>query len=382
MRKARPRRAAADLSRRSAGALRRRARTPNIGFAERLVWFWSNHFCVSADKGPVRALCGAYEREAIRPHVLGNFSDMLLAVETHPAMLLYLDNARSIGPDSIAGVRRGKGLNENLAREILELHTLGVRTGYTQARRHQFRQGDHRLEHRAAAAGSRARRRVHVQSAHARAGRADRDRPQTIRTAGFDARPRRAEDLAHHPATAKHIATKLARHFVADEPPPALVARLTQRFLDTRRRSDASHARRCSPRRNPGTPPRDQARKRRANGSWPRCARPVLYAAGRAQASSARKTCSASRCGGRRRRTAFPTTAPPGWTAWQSGSTSPTRSAASPAITGQEPGAMIDAALGPLASRETREAVRPRRKPAAGAGAAADGARIPETVMS
>ena len=97
------------------------------------MWFWSNHFCISADKGPTRPLCGAYEREAIRPHVLGKFSDMLLAVETHPAMLLYLDNARSIGPDSFAGMRRGKGLNENLAREIMELHTLGVRTGYTQA---------------------------------------------------------------------------------------------------------------------------------------------------------------------------------------------------------------------------------------------------------
>ena len=105
----------------------------DIGLVERLVWFWSNHFCISADKGPgVRAMCGAYEREAMRPHVLGKFSDMLLAVETHPAMLIYLDNARSIGPDSIAGVRRGKGLNENLAREILELHTLGVRTGYSQ----------------------------------------------------------------------------------------------------------------------------------------------------------------------------------------------------------------------------------------------------------
>ena len=118
----------------------------DIGFVERLVWFWSNHFCVSADKGPTRPICGAYEREAIRPHVLGRFADMLLAVETHPAMLLYLDNARSIGPDSIAGIRRGKGLNENLAREILELHTLGVRTGYTPGRRHQFRQRDHRLD--------------------------------------------------------------------------------------------------------------------------------------------------------------------------------------------------------------------------------------------
>ena len=87
---------------------------------------------MSADKGGVRPICGAYEREAIRAHVLGRFGDMLQAVETHPAMLIYLDNARSIGPNSIAGRRQRRGLNENLAREILELHTLGVRTVYTQ----------------------------------------------------------------------------------------------------------------------------------------------------------------------------------------------------------------------------------------------------------
>ena len=100
-----------------------------IGFVERLVWFWSNHFCVNAD---ATVMAGAYEREAIRPHVLGRFADMLLAAEGHPAMLLYLDNAQSIGPNSVAGINRDRGLNENLAREILELHTLGVRTVYTQ----------------------------------------------------------------------------------------------------------------------------------------------------------------------------------------------------------------------------------------------------------
>jgi uncharacterized protein (DUF1800 family) len=78
----------------------------DTGFVERLVWFWSNHFCVSADKGGVRPICGAYEREAIRTHVLGRFGDMLMAVESHPAMLLYLDNARSIGPGSMAGLRQ------------------------------------------------------------------------------------------------------------------------------------------------------------------------------------------------------------------------------------------------------------------------------------
>src|ERR1700682_864016 len=94
-----------------------------IGFVERLVWFWSNHFCISADK--IQSMSGPYEREAIRPHVVGRFADMLLAVEGHPAMLFYLDNIDSIGPNSIAGINRSRGLNENIAREILELHTLG-----------------------------------------------------------------------------------------------------------------------------------------------------------------------------------------------------------------------------------------------------------------
>src|SRR2546426_1113018 len=87
-----------------------------IGFVERLVWFWSNHFCISADVVP--ALAGGYEREVVRGHVLGRFADMLLAAESHPAMLVYLDNARSIGPRSVAGLIRRTGLNENLAREI------------------------------------------------------------------------------------------------------------------------------------------------------------------------------------------------------------------------------------------------------------------------
>ena len=107
------------------------AANAEIGLVERLVWFWSNHFCVSADKDV--AMVGAYEREAIRPHVLGRFADLLQAVESHPAMLLYLDNVQSMGADSIAGINQDKGLNENLARETLELHTLGVRSGYSQA---------------------------------------------------------------------------------------------------------------------------------------------------------------------------------------------------------------------------------------------------------
>jgi uncharacterized protein (DUF1800 family) len=209
------------------------ALSAEVGFAERLVWFWSNHFCISADKGPVvRALAGAYEREAIRPHVLGKFSDMLLAVETHPGTLIYLDNARSIGPDSTAGVRQGKGLNENLAREILELHTLGVRTGYTQQDVTSFaniitgwtivplRQDPEN-------GGSFTfNPRMHQPGAQTVLGK-------RYAEDAFRQGEAVLQNLARHPATARHIAGKLATHFVADEPPPALVDRLAKRFLDT-----------------------------------------------------------------------------------------------------------------------------------------------------
>ncbi len=203
-----------------------------VGFLERLVWFWSNHFCVSADKGNVRQICGAYEREVIRANVLGRFSDMLLAAESHPAMLIYLDNARSIGPDSIAGLRQKRGLNENLAREILELHTLGVRTVYTQEdvtrfanvitgwtfvpfRQDPVRGGEFEFNPR-----------MHQPGAQTVIGRSYPD-------AGMQQGRDVLAALARHPATAKHVAAKLARHFVADEPPPALVERLAKRFLAT-----------------------------------------------------------------------------------------------------------------------------------------------------
>jgi uncharacterized protein (DUF1800 family) len=205
----------------------------DIGFAERLVWFWSNHFCISAAKGGgVAQLAGAYEREAIRPHVLGRFADMLLAVETHPAMLLYLDNARSIGPNSPAGQRGGKGLNENLAREILELHTLGVRTVYSQADVTRFADvitgwtivpPRPELPH---AGEFTFNARMHEPAAEKVIGR---DYPDT----GFEQGRAVLQALARHPATARHVATKLARHFVADDPPLALVGKLTKRFLET-----------------------------------------------------------------------------------------------------------------------------------------------------
>ncbi|MBV9558210.1 MAG: DUF1800 family protein [Pseudolabrys sp.] len=203
----------------------------DIGLAERLVWFWSNHFCVSADKGPVRPLCGAFEREAIRPHIAGNFADMLMAVESHPAMLLYLDNARSFGPDSIAGQRRSKGLNENLAREILELHTLGVRTGYSQDDVTNFA--------KIITGWSIVPPKQDNGGAFVFNDRMHQPGPQRVMDRDYDDRgfeQGRAVllRLATHPATAKHVATKLARHFVADDPPQALVDRLAKRFAETK----------------------------------------------------------------------------------------------------------------------------------------------------
>jgi len=197
-----------------------------IGFAERLVWFWSNHFCISADK--IISMSGAYEREAIRPHVLGRFADMLFATEGHPAMLFYLDNAASIGPNSVAGINRSRGLNENLAREILELHTLGVRAGYTQDDVTNFAKvltgwsftGAQNPEHGGEF--------MFVPRMH-------ESGPQTVLgksypQPGIEQGRAVLSDLAQHPATAQHVAFKLARHFVADEPPPALVERLAAAF--------------------------------------------------------------------------------------------------------------------------------------------------------
>jgi len=203
---------------------------PEIGFVERLVWFWFNHFCVSADV--TVSMTGAYEREAIRPHVLGRFGDMLLASAGHQAMLFYLDNSRSIGPKSVAGLVNNTGLNENLAREILELHTLGVRSVYTQDDVTSFAKvltgwtiipAVGNPEHGGEFVFN---PRMHEPG------------PQTVIGkvyAQTDAAQGRAvlADIARHPATAAHVARKLARHFAADEPPSALVERLTKRFLDT-----------------------------------------------------------------------------------------------------------------------------------------------------
>jgi uncharacterized protein (DUF1800 family) len=201
------------------------------GFAERLVWFWSNHFAVSAAKGPrVRGIAGAFEREAIRPHIFGRFVDMLLAVEQHPAMITYLDNYLSIGPNSSAGSRRGRGLNENLAREILELHTISVNGGYTQADVVAFAKiltgwtvGEKRESTRGTFTFNPQR---HEPGAHRVLGR-------SYPEGGVQQGQAVLGDLARHSSTARFIATKLVRHFVADEPPTHLVDHVTKTFEKT-----------------------------------------------------------------------------------------------------------------------------------------------------
>lgn len=205
--------------------------TTDAGFAERLVMFWSNHFCVMA-RGPVRGIAGAYEREAIRPHIFGSFAGMLKAVEQHPAMLIYLDNQVSFGPNSPAGLRQKKGLNENLAREILELHTLGVDGGYTQADVTNLA----RIITGWTVAGLENRMHTPGQFFYA----PQRHEPgdwvvlgKTYRNDGQATGTRTLEDLARHPSTARHVARKMVRHFVADAAPRSLVEKLERRFRDT-----------------------------------------------------------------------------------------------------------------------------------------------------
>jgi uncharacterized protein (DUF1800 family) len=222
------------------------AATP-ASFRERWTLFWANHFTVSATKGQVAPIAGSFEREALRPYVFGRFEDMLTASSRHPAMLLYLDQAASIGPNSPAGQRRKVGLNENLAREIMELHTVGVDGGYTQADVTEFA--------RALTGWSVSRGRE--AAAADQPGSADPGEPGSFMFRPFTHEPGvrkvlgktyandgegqgRAvlNDLAAHPATARHVARKLAIHFVSDDPPPALVARLEGGFRSSGGRLD------------------------------------------------------------------------------------------------------------------------------------------------
>ncbi len=194
--------------------------------AERWVQFWANHFCVSGTRGTVAPLVWAYEREAIRPHAFGSLFQLLRAATLHPAMLLYLDNAQSIGPQSVAGQRREKGLNENLARELLELHTLGVNGGYTQADVTQTAQ----LLTGWTLSPQNDGRTVFVERAH-------QPGPKTILGRRYAQGPQAVDallnDLVRHPATAQHLATQLARHFVTDQPPADLVEAVARTLRNT-----------------------------------------------------------------------------------------------------------------------------------------------------
>jgi uncharacterized protein (DUF1800 family) len=248
----------------SRAALTERA-TTDRPYVERLVAFWSNHLCVSvAAKVLVAPLAGSYEREAIRPHVLGRFEDMVLASARHPAMLVYLDNFQSIGPSSrgaqVGGRGRGagqpqqqrRGLNENYARELLELHTLGVDGGYTQQDVQELAKiltgwtvsglarggAMPRLAQRGRRAG-----RVQTESQEG-VGFAFQDllhEPGTktvlgakYKEAGEEEGEQAIRALCHHPSTARFIATKLVTHFVSDEPSTSAIDKIARVFRDTR----------------------------------------------------------------------------------------------------------------------------------------------------
>jgi uncharacterized protein (DUF1800 family) len=216
------------------------ATTTQRPFAERIALFWANHFTVSMAKGAARGLVGAFEREAIRPHIAGSFERLLVASTQHAAMLRYLDNALSAGPHSRLVTRLARrqadggdapritGLNENLAREVLELHTLGVDGGYTQADVTAFA---------AVLTGWRAPRLPRGDEASFFDVAWHEPGPKVVLGKRYDEGPRALldvlHDLAHKPATARFIATKLARHFVADDPPASLVDRLARRFVDS-----------------------------------------------------------------------------------------------------------------------------------------------------
>lgn len=214
----------------------RLATNTDAAFRERWTLFWANHFNVSATKEITSVLIGPFEREAIRPYVFGSFENLLVAASTHPAMLTYLDQAPSIGPNSqaaVAAARRGNGkvgLNENLAREILELHTVGVDAGYGQADVTEFA--------RALTGFSigrdnedRTGQFVFREAAHEPGARTVMGRH--YRQQGLKQGLTVLSDLAAHPHTARHVCGKIARHFVSDTPPASLTERLERRWMET-----------------------------------------------------------------------------------------------------------------------------------------------------
>jgi len=200
------------------------AATTPFSFRERLVWFWANHFSVSAQQNQAGAFIGPMLREAIRPHVTGNFTDMVLAVERHPAMLRYLDNDVSFGPDSRAGLRTGRGLNENLGRECMELHTVGLAAGYTQADVTAMANILTGWSIATSDKGADATGFFYRPFAH-------EPGPQTVLGRQFDGGEQAGIDaltfLSTYPTTYDLLARKLVTQFVADTPPPEAVARIS-----------------------------------------------------------------------------------------------------------------------------------------------------------
>ena len=197
---------------------------------EVLTDFWFNHFNVDARKGPDRFLLTEYERDTIRPHVLGKFRDLLGATAKSPAMLFYLDNWMSAyaEPELILAPAR-KGLNENYGRELMELHTLGVDGGYTQKDVTEVARAltGWSIDNPRQGGGFRFQPRLHDTGEKVVLG-------HVIKTGGDESDGEQVLDiLAKHPSTARFIATKLARRFVGDTPPPALVARAAARFRET-----------------------------------------------------------------------------------------------------------------------------------------------------
>jgi uncharacterized protein (DUF1800 family) len=219
-----------QMARGEALAWAARTLTTGAPFAERWVAFWANHLTVSRRAGVIASLVGHYEREAIRPHAFGRFEEMLLAAMRHPAMLAYLDNANSAGPGSVAARRGPRGLNENLARECLELHTVTPAAGYSQEDVGQLARlltgwsigrGPASNE----PDGFMFRPLAHEPGSKTLLGHAFPEGEQgAVEALRF---------LANHPATHRALARKLARHFVADDPPPAAVAGIEAALRDS-----------------------------------------------------------------------------------------------------------------------------------------------------
>lgn len=195
------------------------------GLRERLVYFWSDHFTVAAKNNVGEALALTMTDAAIRPHVAGRFGDMLRAVTFHPAMLTYLNQLASVGPGSKTGKKKGGGLNENLARELLELHTLGVDASYSQTDVRAMAELLTGLSYSP-------KQGFGFVASRAQPG-AETVLGKTYSGDGLEPIERMLADLALHPATAAHISRKLAVHFLSDMPDAALITRMTRSYLDS-----------------------------------------------------------------------------------------------------------------------------------------------------